>query len=100
MWELFSFYLMLAMLPLFVADKEKGGMGRDDSFAAIVVGTYIGLVYFTPFIGGLLADRVFGCRRMILAGAVLMMIGHLVLAIPGEYTVYAGLGFLILGNGA
>jgi POT family proton-dependent oligopeptide transporter len=100
MWERFSFYLMLGILPLYLADAEKGGMGRTDLEAAVVVGSYIALVYFTPFIGGLLADRLLGLRKTILIGGLLMMTGHLVLAWPTELGLYLGLGFLILGNGA
>lgn len=99
MWERFSFYLMLGILPQYLADSQKGGMGWTDEQAAVVVGSYIALVYFTPFIGGLMADRLFGYRRMIVLGGLLMMIGHLVLAIPNELGLYLGLGFLILGNG-
>src|SRR5262249_18145406 len=66
MWERFSFYLMLGILPLYLSDSQKGGMGWSDAEAAVVVGSYIALVYFTPFIGGLIADRLLGCRRTIL----------------------------------
>jgi POT family proton-dependent oligopeptide transporter len=100
MWERFSFYLMIGILPLYLADSQKGGMGWSDKMAAVVVGSYTGLVYFTPFIGGLIADRLLGCRRTILIGGVLMMCGHLALAWPTEMGLYLGLGFLILGNGA
>jgi POT family proton-dependent oligopeptide transporter len=100
MWERFSFYLMLGILYQYLSDSQKGGMGWSDEKAAVVVGSYIGLVYFTPFIGGLVADRLLGCRRTILIGGVLMMIGHLVLAWPTVLGLYLGLGFLILGNGA
>jgi POT family proton-dependent oligopeptide transporter len=100
MWERFSFYLMLAILPLYLADSSKGGMGWSDELAAVVVGSYMGLVYFTPFLGGLIADRLLGCRKTILIGAALMMIGHLVLAWPGRLGLFLGLSFLILGNGA
>ncbi|MBY0521748.1 MAG: peptide MFS transporter [Gemmataceae bacterium] len=100
MWERFSFYLMLGILPLYLSDSQKGGMGWTDEEAAVVVGSYIAMVYFTPFIGGLLADRLLGCRKTILIGGVLMMIGHLVLAWPTVTGLYLGLGFLILGNGA
>lgn len=100
MWERFSFYLMLGILPLYLADSQKGGMGWSDAKAAMVVGTYIAMVYFTPFIGGLLADRLLGYRRAILIGAVLMMAGHLVLAWPTELGLYLGLLLLVLGNGA
>jgi POT family proton-dependent oligopeptide transporter len=99
MWERFSFYLMLGILPLYLADSQKGGMGWSDEEAAVVVGSYIALVYFTPFIGGLIADRLLGCRKTILIGGVLMMIGHLVLAWPTQLGLYLGLAFLILGNG-
>ncbi|MBI3411687.1 MAG: peptide MFS transporter [Planctomycetes bacterium] len=99
MWERFSFYLMLGMLPLYLTDSQKGGLGLNSNTMAIIVGTYMGLVYFTPFIGGLLADRLLGYRFTILIGGVLMMIGHLVLALPTEMGLYLGLGFIILGNG-
>jgi POT family proton-dependent oligopeptide transporter len=100
MWERFSFYLMLGILPLYLSDSQKGGMGWTDEKAATVVGTYIAMVYFTPFIGGLLADRLLGYRRAILIGAGLMMAGHLVLAWPTEIGLYLGLLLLVLGNGA
>jgi POT family proton-dependent oligopeptide transporter len=100
MWERFSFYLMIGILPLYLTDRSKGGMGWADEKMAVIVGSYMGLVYFTPFLGGLIADRLLGCRKTILIGATLMMIGHLVLAWPGEVGLYLGLLFLILGNGA
>jgi POT family proton-dependent oligopeptide transporter len=100
MWERFSFYLMLGILPLYLADKEKGGLGWSDEEAAVVYGSYIALVYFTPFIGGLIADRLLGCRKTVLIGAVLMMFGHIVLAVPTVLGLFLGLGLLILGNGA
>lgn len=99
MWERFSFYLMLGILPLYLTDRAKGGMGWSDDQMAVVVGSYMGLVYFTPFLGGLIADRLLGCRKTILIGATCMMIGHLVLAWPSELGLFLGLGFLILGNG-
>ena len=53
MWERFSFYLLLGILPLYLGDSQKGGMGWGDEQVAVLVGSYIALVYFTPFIGGL-----------------------------------------------
>jgi POT family proton-dependent oligopeptide transporter len=100
MWERFSFYLMIGILPFYLTDKSKGGLGWTDAQGAAVVGSYLGLVYFTPFLGGLLADRLLGCRRTVLIGATLMMIGHLFLAWPGMVGLFLGLIFLILGNGA
>ncbi len=100
MWERFSFYLMIGILYQYLSDSQKGGMGLDDKRAAVIVGSYIALVYFTPFIGGLLADRLLGCRKTIVIGGLLMMMGHLALAWPTNLGLYSGLGLLILGNGA
>src|SRR5207253_6060805 len=100
MWERFGFYLLLGILPLYLEDSQKGGLGWNDEEAAVLIGTYIALVYFTPFIGGLVADRLLGCRKTIIIGGVLMMLGYFTIAIPGETTVYLGLGLVILGNGA
>jgi POT family proton-dependent oligopeptide transporter len=100
MWERFGFYLMLGILYQYLSDSQKGGMGMEDKEAAVIVGSYIALVYFTPFIGGLLADRVLGCRKTIIIGGILMMIGYFALALPGELALYLGLGIVILGNGA
>jgi POT family proton-dependent oligopeptide transporter len=100
MWERFSFYLMLGILPLYLSDTAKGGMGLSDENAAIIMGSYMALVYFTPFIGGLIADRLLGCRKTIVIGGLLMMSGHIALAWPSEVGLFMGLAFLILGNGA
>jgi POT family proton-dependent oligopeptide transporter len=100
MWERFSFYLILGILYQYLTDYQKGGMAMKGDDAAVIVGSYQALAYFTPFIGGLLADRLFGCRRMIVVGGLLMMCGHLALAWPGEAGLFLGLGLLILGNGA
>jgi proton-dependent oligopeptide transporter, POT family len=100
MWERFSFYLILGILYQYLTDYQKGGMGMKGDDAAVIVGSYQGLVYFTPFIGGLIADRLLGCRRMIVIGGLLMMCGHLVLAWPEKLGLFLGLGLLCLGNGA
>ena len=100
MWERFSFYLMVGILPLYLTDKVKGGMGWSDKDQAVLTGTYYALVYLTPFIGGLIADRLLGYRNTILIGGSLMMVGHIILAFPVEWGLYLGLAFLVLGNGA
>ena len=100
MWERFGFYLIIGILFLYMTDGLKGGLGWDESSANDVYGTYIALVYLTPFIGGLLADRVFGYRKTIIAGGLLMAAGYLTLSIPGETAFYVGLLLIILGNGA
>lgn len=100
MWERFSFYLLLGILYQYLTDDAKGGLGWTGEEAAALVGSYIALVYFTPFVGGLLADRVLGCRLTIVIGGILMMLGQFTLAWPSETGMYLGLGLLILGNGA
>ena len=75
-------------------------MAMDRGEASDIYGTFIALVYLTPFIGGLLADRVLGYRRSIVIGGSLMGIGYLLLAIPNNLTTfYTSLGIMILGNG-
>lgn len=98
MWERFGYYLMLGILPLFLSDSQKGGLGLSDAEAFSIVGTYIALVYLTPFIGGLLADRLLGFRPTIVIGGLMMMMGYFMLAVPG--LLYPALLMVILGNGA
>ena len=98
MWERFGYYLMLGILPLYLTDSQKGGLGMSDKEAFSIVGTYIAFVYLTPFIGGLLADRLLGFRITILLGAVLMMLGYFMLAMP--QLLIPALAVIIIGNGA
>lgn len=100
MWERFGYYLMLGIFSLYMLDNvNNGGMGFDPQKKSDIYGTYIGLVYLTPFIGGLLADRLLGYRRSILIGGLLMAAGYIGLAIPGETIFYVSLLLIILGNG-
>lgn len=99
MWERFSFYLMLGILLLYCKDYERGGLGLTQMEASRIYGSYIALVYFTPFLGGLLADRYLGYRKAIIVGGVSMAIGHGLLAFPGMGFFYAGLVCLCIGNG-
>jgi len=100
MWERFGFYLMIGILPLFLRATDKGGRGMDNALSIDIVGTYVALVYLTPFLGGLLADRYLGYRKSIFFGGALMALGYLILGIPGSNTLlYAGLGCVIVGNG-
>ncbi len=99
MWERFSFYLMLGLFPQYLKDTQTGGMGWSGTQAASLVGTYMALVYFTPFLGGLLADRKLGYRKSVFLGGGAFMIGHVLLAFPQEGALYAALAFLIIGNG-
>ncbi|MCO4294082.1 peptide MFS transporter [Solitalea sp. MAHUQ-68] len=98
MWERFGYYLMLGILALYLMDP-KGGMGLHRAEASDIVGTYLGLVYLTPFLGGLLADRLLGYRKSILIGGTLMGMGYLGLAIPGYTAMWSSLLLIIIGNG-
>ncbi|MCC6460066.1 MAG: peptide MFS transporter [Saprospiraceae bacterium] len=100
MWERFCYYLMIGIFFLYMTDTQMGGLAFGRATASDVFGTFIALVYVTPFIGGLLADRVLGFRRSIVLGGVLMGIGYLLLAIPNNMTTfYLALAVMILGNG-
>lgn len=119
MWERFSYYGMRALLVLYMV-KYLFESGRADAvigystlkrvlefgfgplgvqpFASHVYGLYTGLVYFTPLLGGLLADRVLGQRRTVIIGAALMALGHFLMAF--EQLLFLALATLIIGNGA
>lgn len=99
MWERFGFYLLLGILQLYLMDAESGGMAMDRTQAAGIFGTFIALVYLTPFIGGLIADRKWGYGRSITIGGILMGFGYCGLAIGTLPTFYASLGLIIIGNG-
>ena len=99
MWERFSFYLMIGILYQYLVDSQTGGMGWTGEKAASVVGSYVGLVYFTPFLGGLVADRLLGGRLTIILGAGFMVVGHVLLAFPTETMLYLALLMLIIGCG-
>ncbi len=97
MWERFGYYLMVGILFLFLTNSS--GKGLPKAMGSDVVGTFIALVYLTPFIGGLLADRYLGYIKSIFIGGALMAAGYLLIAMPGEYTAYIAMGLIIVGNG-
>ena len=99
MWERFGFYLMLGIFFLYMTDTQRGGMAMDRKEASDIFGTFIALVYLTPFVGGLIADRVLGYRVSITLGGILMGIGYCGLAIPGMTAFYVSLLLIIIGNG-
>jgi POT family proton-dependent oligopeptide transporter len=100
MWERFSFYGMRALLILFMtAGAADGGLGFDTARAGAIYGTYTALVYLTALPGGWLADRFLGLRHAVLGGGVLILCGHVCLAIPTLSTFYAGLAFIVAGTG-
>ncbi|HEX7149988.1 MAG TPA: peptide MFS transporter [Thermoanaerobaculia bacterium] len=99
MWERFSFYTVGAMLSLYLRDTTEG-FGFSNARSASVVSTYNMFIYFTPLIGGLIADRLTGFRKAIMIGGVSFMIGHALLAVPNNlFICYLALTFLVIGNG-
>ena len=102
MWERFSYYGMRAILVLFlISSIDNEGWGWDRAEALELYALYTGLVYVTPIFGGLIADRLIGYRKSIVAGAFLMTLGHAAMALEVFYDfyLYIGLALLILGNG-
>jgi len=100
LWERFGYYLMVGIFFLYLVDpKSHGGKGFDTKMAADLVGSYIALVYLTPFIGGLIADRYLGYRKAIIVGGALLALGYYTLALPGDTAMYCALLFIIVGNG-
>ncbi|MBN1514859.1 MAG: peptide MFS transporter [Phycisphaerae bacterium] len=95
MWERMSFYGMKALLILYMVNYLL--WKQED--ASHVMALYAGLVYVTPILGGILADKVFGARWAVVIGAVLIAIGHFLLAFEPLPFFYSGLGFLIAGVG-
>jgi len=95
MWERFSYYGMRALLVLYMVHVLK----YQDVQATHVYGLYTGLVWFTPLLGGWLADRVFGTRRALVIGGSIIATGHFVLAIPAAWSFYPGLALVVIGTG-
>lgn len=105
MWERFSYYGMRAILILFMTKA----LLYDKVLASNLYGSYTGLVYLTPLVGGYIADRYWGNQRSIITGGLLMALGQFILFFCGSTyqsspelstaLFFAGLGFLIAGNG-
>ena len=103
MWERFSYYGMRAMFVLYLMKC----LLMSEAQAAQLYGSYTGLVYLTPLLGGFLADRYWGNRRSVLLGSLVMAFGQLLMfysacvytSAQASWLMYIGLGLLILGNG-
>jgi dipeptide/tripeptide permease len=99
MWERLAFYTMVGILLLYTTDTERGGLGMSAGEGNEIYGLYLAFVYFTPFIGGMIADRFLGYRRAVLVGAVCMSSGLFLMSVPGKSYFLFGLLGLIIGNG-
>ncbi|MGL6072314.1 peptide MFS transporter [Craterilacuibacter sp.] len=104
MWERFSYYGMRALFVLFMVNA----LMYDKVQASEIYGSFTGLVYFAPLLGGYIADRYWGNRRSIVVGALLMAAGQFAMFTSGLFHtdaatatpwLYGGLGLLIAGNG-
>ncbi|MFY3790705.1 peptide MFS transporter [Ureibacillus sp. MALMAid1270] len=101
MWERFSYYGMRAILILYLTKSLiEGGLAMDQGTALMLYGFFTGAVYFTPLIGGYLADRFLGQRLAITIGGITMALGNIALFANQSFAaVYIGLGLIIIGNG-
>jgi len=100
MWERFSYYGMRAILLLFLLDNMRGGMGLAASEGTAIYGLYTASVYLLTLPGGWLADNVFGQKKAIWYGGIVIMLGHIVLAIPGGTALFFfGLAIVAIGTG-
>jgi POT family proton-dependent oligopeptide transporter len=102
LWERFSFYGMLTILGYYLYySVTDGGLGLPQSTGTGIVGAYGGLVYLSTVLGGWVADRLLGMERTVFYGGVVVMIGHIALAVlPGLSGVGVGLVLVALGSGA
>jgi POT family proton-dependent oligopeptide transporter len=95
MWERFSYYGMRAILILYMINYFKW----SQEGASKIYKWYTALVYLTPLLGGYLADRYLGNKKAVIIGAILMAIGQFLLAFDPLASFFAGLVFMIIGNG-
>ncbi len=100
MWERFSYYGMRALLVLFLtASLMDEGWGWPREHAMALFGSYVGLVYLSTMMGGYFADKIIGFRWAVVVGALLMTLGHASMALETDWSIYLGLGLLVIGNG-
>ena len=98
MWERFGYYLMIGIFLLYLKNVEHG-FAMTNTEASDLYGTFIALVFLTPFIGGLLADRYFGYRKSIIAGGLMMGAGYCLMAVHSLPMLYLSMALVIFGNG-
>ncbi|WNZ57188.1 peptide MFS transporter [Microbulbifer sp. MKSA007] len=100
MWERMSYYGMRALLVLFMtASLQEEGLAFTVAAAGAIYGLYTGAVYFLGLPGGWIADRLLGGQRTIWYGGIIIMCGHIVLAIPTSWSFFIGLILVATGTG-
>ena len=102
MWERFSFYGMRVLLINFLTMTLIGynpGWAWSTENATALFGTYAMLVYLTPILGGVIADKITGYRWAVIIGAIIITLGHVSMAFETEFSLYFGLGLLVIGTG-
>ena len=102
MWERFSFYGMRVLLINFLTMTLIGynpGWAWSTENAGALFGTYVMLLYLTPILGGIIADKITGYRWAVIIGAVIITLGHLSMAFETEVSLYLGLALLVIGTG-
>ncbi len=98
MWERFGYYLMIGIFTFYLKDATAG-FNMDEKDSASLYGTFIALVFFTPFLGGLIADRYLGYRKSIILGGLLMGAGYCLMGIHSIQMLYVAMTLVIVGNG-
>ena len=98
MWERFGYYLMIGIFTLYLKDVKQG-YAMTEAESADLYGTFIALVFLTPFIGGLLADRYLGYRKSIIMGGLMMGIGYCLMSVHNLAMLYISMTLVIVGNG-
>jgi POT family proton-dependent oligopeptide transporter len=95
LWERFGFYMLSTILVLYLSK----GLAYSDSSAYLLYGAFSSMLYLMPVVGGYLADRFIGYRQSITIGAILFLIGYLLMSIPNQRSLFLGLSFVIIGHG-
>ena len=98
MWERFGYYLMIGIFTLYLKDVEAG-FKMTEKESSDLYGTFIALVFLTPFVGGLIADRYWGYKKSIVLGGLMMGAGYMMMGIHSLPMLYLAMTLVILGNG-
>ncbi|MGC4040443.1 MAG: peptide MFS transporter [Flavobacterium sp.] len=98
MWERFGYYLMIGIFTLYLKDVEAG-FAMTEKEASDLYGTFIALVFLTPFVGGLVADRYLGYKKSIVIGGLMMGLGYFMMGIHNLTMLYVSMTLVIVGNG-